>query len=145
MYFKDHTPAAHMLHSRLQMVWKKLIIEPFTPADQIVSINIEIFQKVVTSMKIPVSASDMNEAAELLLYSIFQNQPVYYFEILNRQVVDGYATAVSITSHDGGRTISPADARTRWTEEDAREMLLLMKDFDPKRDIWIRGVVVKFS
>lgn len=95
-------------------------------------------------MKIPVNSTDKDEAAELLLFSLYQNQPVYYYEVMTQQIVNGYATAVSITSHDRGRTLSPADAQTRWTQEEAKEMYLLMKEFDARRDIWVRCGVSKY-
>ena len=147
MNFKGCSAAAHLMHSRLQMVWKRLVVPSPASANDLIRKNNELFEKIAASVieshGLDVTGTDLLQASELLLYSLHANRPVYYYEILSRQVINKWVEIVSVTSHEGCHTISPADAHIKFTEEEAKEMLRLILDYNPKSDIWLRSGVAK--
>ncbi|WP_138481633.1 hypothetical protein [Dyadobacter bucti] len=119
---KNYSLAAHLIHSGLQMIWKRLNIQRNRSAERVYSDNQVIFKKVAASLirqyGIEVTFEDYTAAAEMLIFSLAEDPVVYYQVMLST----GH-TPRPVSSPDGGVTIVDADPSERMTHTQAEELM----------------------
>lgn len=118
---KHYTLAAHLMHSGLQMVWKRLDIDKGRSPERTANDNKVIFEKVAAALtrqfNIKITKEDHTAAAEMLLISLVE-EPVTYYQVM---LSDG-GSPRPVSSPDGGVTIVTADPAERMTYEQAVEL-----------------------
>ncbi len=141
---KYYSFEAHMLHSGLQMVWKRLNVTKEMDAPQIWRYNMHIFSQVSQAFRdrlgISCREEHMKEAAEMLHYAFQQNIPKSYYVIVRRT---SSLNKYSITMDDNGNII-PADQETEWTQEEAQAILMEISKRHPHEQIWLETRIPRY-
>jgi len=124
---KDFSAAAHLIHSRLQLIRTRLKTNGSREPKNFIETNYDYFTKAVQSVsihhRIICIDNDIMQAARLfLLASIPETEYVYY--VVNH---GNGPHSKPVTSLDNGRTLIPADPDDRLSEEEAKELLEAMR------------------
>jgi len=120
----NYSLAAHLLHSGLQMIWKRLEINVNMDHVELMTKNIKLFNQVAKAMEqkygVKSDRPDYGQAAYMLIETFHQSEPLYHWVIIN---IDHYNRKKIVTSPDGGETILDPDPKTRMTEEEATDIM----------------------
>lgn len=134
----------HLLHSGLQLIWKRLTATSRTDAREILNRNKPHFQQVAEGIRkrfgIICSESHMKEASEMLHYAYQLNIPKNHYVIMRS---DSFAGTKSVTMDDAGNIV-PAKEGTEWTADEAQEMLAAIRYRYPKESVWIEDRIPRY-
>lgn len=124
MEIRNYSVAAHLIHSRLQLIAKKIRLNTLTDGRALTFQNYRYFYRAGESVKrdhgIHFRSYDLFDAGDLFLKTVDVSRLTSYFVVQQQQQqVD---EIVDITSYDLGVTISPADPNEKWTKEQAVAM-----------------------
>jgi len=117
---KEYSVVAHLIHSRLQLVRKKIRVNTLSDGKELAFENYYIFYRAGKSVKdqygFRFTVPDMAAAGELFISTINEFEMKSYYVV---QKKSGPTDRVDITTYDLGATISPADPSDRWSREEA--------------------------
>lgn len=120
MKIKQYSLAAHLIHSRLQLINKKIRINTLSDGRELAMGNYLYFYRAGESVfrdhEIRFKSRDLFDAGEIFLMSVDEFKMTSYYVV---QKSNGVAIRKDITTYDLGITISDADPKARWTREEA--------------------------
>ena len=135
---------AHVLHSGLQLVWKRLDVTAELDGWHILVRNRPLFLQVSAGIKkrfgIICQESHMKEAAEMLHYAFQLNIPKSYYVIMRH---DSQLRQQSVDLSEDGQIVR-ADTKTEWTQKEAHSVLLEMQRLHPKESIWLETRIPRY-
>ena len=124
---KNSTTAAHLLHSRLQLIKSRLKINGIREPGNFIEANYHYLTEAVKSVAnyhhLVCDENDIMQASCLFLYSMIPEVQYTYYVVNHSHGPD----AKAVTSPDNGKTLILADPNDRLSEEEAREMLEAMR------------------
>lgn len=135
---------AHLLHSGLQLIWKRLLATRQMDARQIWTRNKTHFEQVAEGIRkrfgITCTEAHMKEASEMLHHAYQLNIPKNHYVIIHS---DSHANQVSVTMDEYGNIVR-ADEHTEWTADEAQEMLAAIRYRHPKISAWIEDRIPRY-
>ena len=141
---KKYSLEAHVLHSGLQLVWKRLDVTAQLDGWQILVRNRPLFLEVSAGIKkrfgIICQETHMKEAGEMLHYAFQLNIPKSYYVIMRH---DSKLNMQSVTLSDDGQIVD-ADSNKEWTQEQAHAVLLEINRLYPKESIWLETRIPRY-
>lgn len=135
---------SHLLHSGLQLIWKRLNATRQMDAGQILRHNKELFDQVSQGIwrRFGITCTDLHakEASQMLYHALQANIPRNYWVIVRRTSgLDEY----NITLDESGNIVT-ADSNNEWTEEEAHSMLSAISERYPKEQMWIEDRIPRY-
>lgn len=125
---QKYTLAAHLVHSGLQMIWKRIKIVDHWHFDELYSRNKDLIARVSAKLSnqydIKISESDSRAALEMLIESLKQNDPQYYYVLIHQ---DSFNQGESINTYDEGQTFTTAKPGDRMSLNEAHDQLFLIQ------------------
>lgn len=117
---KHYSVAAHLIHSRLQLIAKRMSLTTLNDGQELRFENYRYFYRAAQSVKqehdVHCYARDLVAAGDLFLRTVDRSKLTSHFVVQYKKVPDARRY---VTTYDFGVTISDTDPKYRWTKEDA--------------------------
>lgn len=135
---------AHLLHSGLQMIWKRLNSTRQMDARDILRQNrnffIQVAEGVGSRFGVTCTESDMKSAAEMLHHAFQLNIAKSCWVIVREH---SGQKEYGVTIDDDGNIVQN-DPDIEWNEQECYEMMIEIKTRHPKESIWMEQRIPRY-